>query len=103
MRRRRDFSEGDLVQRYGNRRGNTYVANTNLETILNFVPLGFLRAGYYYYSGGGLISRASYGYYWLHRRNSITNAYNLLFFSDYLYPQNNYHRGLGYSLRCLAR
>jgi len=66
-------------------------------------PLGLARAGHYSYNRGTLYYQSSLGYYWSHRIYSSTGSYNLLFYSGYVSPQNNYNRGYGFPLRCLAR
>ena len=90
-----------MLKLYSNRNGNRDF--TNADSIIQIVPLSFLRAGRLRYSNGNLVSRAVEGRYWSSRRTSLTNAYLLLFYASYLNPQNNNVRGNGRSVRCLAR
>ena len=77
-------------------------SGANKDTMVLSVPLSFLRAGYYNYSGSpGYL--ASYGGYWSFRRNGATIARTLYFDSAGIYLQNDTYRGYGFSLRCLAR
>ena len=64
----------------------------------------FVRGGRYSYSNGSLDYRGSYGYYWESRVSNANYAHNLYFGSAYLDPQgHDFHKGFGFSLRCLAR
>jgi len=76
---------------------------SNADTALLMAPLGFARAGRYYYNNGGLDSQSSYGLYWSHRIHSSANSYDLYFNSGYVGPQDSSYRGRGFSVRCLAR
>jgi len=66
-------------------------------------PLGLARAGAYDYDDGVLYGQSSYGDYWSRRIVSSTNSYRLRFYSGLVSPQDNYTRGYGFSVRCLAR
>lgn len=52
-----------------------------------------------YYNGRPLSSRGSRCYYWSSSFNSATNAYNLYFNSSSVYPQYNYPRSNGVTVR----
>ena len=89
----------DLVRKYNNGTGNS----APKDTFLQISPLSFFRSGRYYYVSGALYYRTSIGDYWSGRFYSRTNSYNLDFGSTYLYPQHEFDRGYGFSLRCLVR
>jgi uncharacterized protein (TIGR02145 family) len=48
---------------------------------------------------GSLYSQGSYGYYWSSSPNG-TSAHYLHFYSSSVYPQYNYYRARGNSIRC---
>ena len=81
--------------------------NTALYNWLNGHPLDFWRTGYYYRSYGTVASRTTDGYWWSSNASSSTdgNALNTLISgsSGYVGSQSSYHRGLGFSVRCVAR
>jgi uncharacterized protein (TIGR02145 family) len=58
-------------------------------------------AGYRYYSSAGVDYQGTYGFYWSSSRSNANIAYNLLFDSSALNPQDYYGRALGFSVRCL--
>ena len=76
---------------------------TNADTPLLSFPLSFLRSGYYNYDTGNLNNRGSRGYFWSSFANSTANSRGLGFYSTYLYPQNDYNKGNGFAVRCVAR
>lgn len=43
-----------------------------------------------------------YGYYWSAASYSTTNSYSLLFNSSSLNPRDNYNKGAGFAVRCVA-
>ena len=96
-----DGSYNDLVQIYANRSGGNN--SSDIDTIVQISPFGFLRSGRYLYDSGSLSGRTSYGDYWSGRFYSITYSYSLIFHPTGLGPQYGDYRGLGFSLRCLAR
>jgi hypothetical protein len=51
------------------------------------------------YSGTTLEYRGTYGYYWSASFYSATDAYSLFFNSSLVYPQNNYNRYRGFTVR----
>jgi uncharacterized protein (TIGR02145 family) len=59
----------------------------------------FPAAGYYY--GTALYDRGSYGYYWSASRYSDSSGYYLYFNSGFVYPQLNYNRRYGFSVRAV--
>ena len=65
------------------------------DTVGVFFPV----SGYRYGSGGLLSSVGSYSCVWLSSANSKNHAYDLRFGSDYVNPQNLYHRAFGFSVR----
>ena len=88
---------------YNSRTGS---GQTNADTLVQNLPLSFLRSGYYGYSNGALNHRDTVGYYWSAQSYpSGTNPYaNYLYFrSTVINPQDGNHRGYGVALRCLAR
>jgi len=86
---------------YLSRSGNNNFSNA--DTALLMAPLGFARAGYYYYNNGSPVNQSSYGYSWSRRILSSTDSYYLVFGSSYVGPQRNNYRGSAFSVRCLAR
>ena len=94
-----------IIRVYGgnNRPYANRLDGTLADSILLAQPLSFLRSGSYYWQAASRNSRGSYGYYWESRINSVMVAYNLYFSSSTLYPQNNYSRGYGFSVRCVSR
>ena len=95
-----DGSFNDLIRLYSMRSGNSNP--TNADTIVQIAPLTFRRIGSY--SSGTLGSQNSYIYYWSSKRGGSTGtAYGTLFRSNAFYLQHTYDRGMGMSLRCLAR
>ena len=63
----------------------------------------FQAAGYRYSGSGGINSVGSNGYCWLASSYSQNDAYNLNFDSENVYPQDNYYRANGFSVRPVAR
>ena len=76
---------------------------TNADTPLLSFPLSFLRSGYYLYSNGGLGGRGSRGTFWSSFASSPAHSRSLYFGSTYLSPQNDYNKGNGFAVRCVAR
>ena len=75
----------------------------NVDTVVQNKPFNYARSGYYEYSSGRVMSRASYGNYWEYRSYVSGYAMNLIFHSAYLGSQYNFYKGHGLSLRCLVR
>ena len=73
---------------------------TNGDTNIQYSPLSFVYAGYYYYRNGNLDYRGDYGYYWESMVYNATDAYYLFFYSTRLGPQYNNGKGYGRSIRC---
>ena len=63
------------------------------------VGVGFPMSGCRLNSNGSLYSVGSYGYVWLSSANSQGSAYNLLFDSSSVNPQDDYGRARGFSVR----
>ena len=61
-----------------------------------FVRGGFINPGYVLYDAG------YGGSYWSSVGRSSSGAYYLYFDSGNVYPSGNYHRYLGFSVRCVA-
>lgn len=55
-----------------------------------------------YYIGTTLRDEGSGGHYWSSSFNSSTNAYHLLFYSTFVYPQNDRERYYGRSVRAVT-
>jgi len=53
------------------------------------------------YDGTTLYSRGTDGYYWSSSYNSATSAYSLNFGSEGVYPQSNYNRRYGFTVRAV--
>ncbi len=70
----------------------------NAGPVANSVP-NFLLAGYY--GNGSFRNGGSYGHYWSATSCSSTSAYDLLFYSSYVYSADYGLRRLGYSVRCI--
>ncbi|MBR2709525.1 hypothetical protein IKE72_00375 [Candidatus Saccharibacteria bacterium] len=65
-------------------------------------PLNINRPGYYNWSNGALDRRGTAGYFWSSVGYSAMHVYNLSFSSAYFAPQNDYAKGNGFSVRCVA-
>ena len=70
---------------------------------LGLAPLYFVRSGLYRYGNGNINDLGSDGYCWSSTASDTTGAYYLRFGGSSVYPQRNSDRGLGLSLRCVAR
>ena len=66
---------------------------------INGNAIFFPAAGYY--DGTTLRSRGTYGSYWSSGFSSASIAYNLSFSSSGVYPQDNYGRRLGFTVRAV--
>ena len=81
--------------------------NTRLYNWLNGAPLDFWRAGYYNRSYGSVLGRTTGGYWWSRNASSdqYANFLNTYISSStgYVYAQGSYYRGVGLSVRCVAR
>ena len=70
---------------------------------LRAAPLNFNASGGYYYDVGYMKNQGSGGIYWASTAYSTAaNAYRLSFRSEYIYTQNYYQKGQGFSIRCVA-
>ena len=65
-------------------------------------PLSLPLSGYYDNSTGGAQNISSRGYFWTNKSISNEEARSNIFYSGYLRPQNNYWKGRGYAVRCVA-
>ena len=97
-------SEGDKsfqnLMEYGYGVRESAGGDKNTGFLVN--PLSFPRAGNYE-TDGNISNRGSYGYAWSSKSSSGTDAYYLYFASGYLNYRNNYGRGIGRPVRCVAR
>ena len=84
-------------------RGGANSSIDNIDTVLLFSHLNFIRSGAY--GNDGLQYNGTQGYYRSFKvaPASDDHAYILRFYSTTLTSIGNYFRGSGYSLRCLAR
>ena len=73
------------------------------DSLVQFAPSDFNRNGVYYYESGSLGGRNSSGRYWESDLASTANARLLGFTTDSLDPQSQFHKGYGWSIRCLGR
>jgi uncharacterized protein (TIGR02145 family) len=87
---------GYATHLYGNE-NTTTVGFNNLRS----QPLWFTRAGTA--RDGSLYYQASDGSYWSSTVYSDTIAYDLYYYTSYIYPAINYNRYFGFSVRCVAR
>ncbi|MBR2543080.1 InlB B-repeat-containing protein [Candidatus Saccharibacteria bacterium] len=90
-----DFAR--LAYLYANYIGNAYISSEGLEK----APLYIIRHGYVY--ANMLFGAGDSEYYWSSTVSSATLARNPRFYSEAIYPEYEYYRGYGFSLRCLAR
>lgn len=98
------YKKGDfykLATAYGANLESSYYQNTtafNTNAGPGTLP-NFLLAGYYlsssFYNGG------TRGYYWSSSSYSSTNAYDLYFYSSYVYSASRDTRRYGFSVRCI--
>ena len=70
---------------------------------INEWPLQFLRTGHYGRSYGYLHARTAYGHWWSGTAGSATNGRYLYTWTGTVNAQDNYFRGYGFALRCVAR
>ena len=75
--------------------------NSAGATAITQAPLYFIPAGYI--NSGSLGLAGYYGYCWSSTAYSSSRAYNLGFYSGYVYPSEGSYRYYGQSVRCLAR
>ncbi len=78
-------------------------ASTPNYNRINEWPLQFLRTGLYHRSYGNLASRTTHGYWWSATAGSATYGRYLDTSTGFVHAQNNYFRGYGFALRCVAR
>ncbi|EFM01694.1 Fibrobacter succinogene major paralogous domain protein, partial [Hoylesella marshii DSM 16973 = JCM 13450] len=62
----------------------------------------FPASGYRDYNGGSLYDVGYYGFYWSAVPRNSNNGCILYFGSGFVYPQNNYHPSVGFSVRPVA-
>ena len=86
-----------LVQNYVGREDY----NSDLPILIS--SLGFTRSGSCGYNDGGLYDQSSYGGFRSRTPTGKASAYRLRFYSASLNPRISNDRGIGYTLRCLAR
>jgi len=68
---------------------------------LRLQPFNLLYGGYI--TAGALSNAGALDYYWSFTAYDATDAYDLNFSSDNVYPSRNNWRFYGFSIRCLAR
>ncbi|MBQ3309379.1 hypothetical protein IJG78_01740, partial [Candidatus Saccharibacteria bacterium] len=85
--------------------GSTYGYNiTSGTALLENQYLGFTKYyGDWDWSYASENNQGSYGYFWSGTPSAETNAYSLIYNSGGVYPQNNYAKGFGFSIRCVQR
>ena len=88
-------SFGGLTTAYGIE-DNSDGASSLRKPPLYFIPAGYVRSS-------TLSNAGNRGYYWSSTAASGYNAYDLRFYSGYVYPSNYDYRYSGQSVRCLAR
>ena len=68
-----------------------------------YIPLNFLRTGYYVRSNGDIYVRVAGGNWWSTTAGSATYGHSLGTLPTAVYPQNNHYRGYGFAVRCVVR
>ncbi len=66
------------------------------------IPLSIPFTGLYSWAGA-LVNRGGVGYFWSSTANSQTNARFLYFYGAGVYPQNNYDKVGGFTVRCILK
>ena len=98
----KDMSLNSITDTYGiTTTGQAGVSTTTGYQTLEASPISLLRAGDY--SSGRFGHGGSGGYYWSSTASSTSNAYDLVFDSNIVYPQSSDSKArYGFSIRCLA-
>ena len=78
------------------------INSANIATLVENVPLSFLRSGVLTWANGNLLNRRSVGYYWPGFSNSGTSSRSLYFDDANANPRRSVNHGLGFSLRCFS-
>ena len=65
-------------------------------------PLNFTQAGGYNWMSKKMDHRGDNAFYWMSTAYDEDNAYRLSSQTTYIKPQGNYHKGYGFSVRCVA-
>ena len=82
---------------------DTYSITTGAQLLAN-TYLGFsLYYGYWSWDGASENGQSNGGSFWSSTPSSEANAYYLNYWSTGVNPQTNYHKGYGFSIRCVAR
>ncbi|MBR3323292.1 hypothetical protein IKG16_00155 [Candidatus Saccharibacteria bacterium] len=82
---------------------HVYGIDTGAKLLANGT-LGFTKYyGYWGWNYASEYTQGSYGYFWSGTPSAETNAYFLYYYSGGVYPQNSNHKGVGFSIRCVAR
>ncbi len=68
-----------------------------------YIPLNFLRTGYYVRSNGYILGRVTYGDWWSTTAGSATYGHGLDTSPTVVFPQYNHYRGFGFAVRCVVR
>ncbi|MBQ6394194.1 hypothetical protein IJH97_00340, partial [Candidatus Saccharibacteria bacterium] len=82
---------------------DTYSITTGAQLISNST-LGFTKYyGHWSWNLASEFNQGSGGHFWSGTSSAETNAYYLDYVSGGVDPQNNYRKGYGFSIRCVAR
>ena len=73
-----------------------------IDAVLHNSAISLIRSGRYYYETAILDGRRNAGYYWDSEAYSENYARYTLFNTSTLYPQRNFFKSSGYSIRCLV-
>ena len=76
--------------------------SSDIDATLRFIPLSFVRSGYYNYYKV-VLERGINGYYWSPRTYNPALAYRLFFSNSSINFRNTAEKALGLPLRCVAR
>ena len=75
----------------------------NMDESIQLFSFSFIHSGQFDYDKGTGALRETYGHIWENRARSKPNTYYMGFRSNYLGPQNTNNKGLGFSLRYVAK
>ena len=97
------LSQADIANGIDNGSGSAINVGykPNGFTKLESSPYSFGRFGNV--DGSTIYSVAGSGTYWSGSTVSASDAFRLYYYSGALYPANQYYRGYGRSVRCIAR
>ncbi|MBQ8997051.1 hypothetical protein IJ095_03465, partial [Candidatus Saccharibacteria bacterium] len=84
--------------------GTTALASNSESSLsMRSAPLSIPFTGYYNWAGAGLYYRGSNGYFWSRTASSQPDARYLRFNGTNVYPQSNYSKVYGFTVRCVAQ